>query len=153
MKFKNIIIVIILLFSTISIYAETFADKYMDRKGATVIYISKAMIKMFPNIDTGIDINSVTPRLESIVVITSEKNEIKEEMKKDIAKIKKDKSYEILMKIREDNSKVDIYAKMISEEKISEILMVVDESNECVIIQLCGNLTTKDLESLSMSNQ
>ena len=74
-------------------------------------------------------------------------------MKKDIAKIKKDKSYEILMKIREDNSKVDIYAKMISEEKISEILMVVDESNECVIIQLCGNLTTKDLESLSMSNQ
>ena len=87
MKFKNIIIVIILLFSTISIYAETFADKYMDRKGATVIYISKAMIKMFPNIDTGIDINSVTPRLESIVVITSEKNAIKEIKNKDNSSI------------------------------------------------------------------
>ena len=151
MKLKNIAIIIMFLCS-MSAFSETFADKYMDKKGATVIYISKAMLKMFPNVETGVDINSVLPKLESIVVITSEKQDIKEEMKNDIAKLKKDKTYETLMKISEENSKVDIYAKMKSNDIINEILMVVDEAKECVIIQLCGNLTTKDIEKLSNSN-
>ncbi len=155
MNLKYLIITIIMALSSFFAQAGTFADKYMDQKGVTVVYISKAMMKMFPAKKVALagdmNVGSIVSNLESIIVLTTNNSEMRKEMKKDILEIRKDKNYETLMKVRDDDTKVDFYTRMKSPDVIGEILMVVDEPDECVVIQFTGNMTAEDIEALMNS--
>jgi hypothetical protein len=157
MKSKYIILLIFMI-SAISAPAKSLVEKYSDMKGVTTIYISKTMLKMFSsvNMDTrDVNISSVISKLTSINLITSEKSSVVEMMENDFQLIKKDKSYEPLMIVKEDDSNVIIYSKNKTKDIIDEVLILIidnpksSDNKSATFISLTGNLTAEDLEKLS----
>ena len=154
MKIKYLLLIICLLSNSI-IYAQnnTFKslfDKYENEDDVTIVSISKSMFKMIPgNISKGnVDIKNIIPKIESLLLITSEKSKMKEKMSSEFKSlIDKNKDYEELMRVRDGKSTVVFNAKK-KGDIINELIMFISEENEFVAIQILGNFTVEDIQSI-----
>ena len=153
MRLKNLIIMFLLLLSAASLSAQTLADKYQDKKGFTTVYISGAMFKSFPTNMANVNIGSLMSSIESFIVITTDKPEQCKELASDIGKMRKDKSYELLMKVNDDSSKVDFLVKKNDKDIIKELIMIVEDKGDFTLIQLNGSFTMKDIEQMVEMNK
>lgn len=129
-------------------------DRFAEYKDVTYVYISKAMLKLIgtnviPSIN-GIDVKEIGNKLNSIQIITSEKN-TKESLKSEAINIIKKDAYENILQISEDNSKVDIYFK--EGKKNSIIVMLNDEKSETVLIVFSGTFTTSTIAGIFQNIQ
>ena len=121
-------ILLLLLLSTIS--SLTFAqkalfDKYEDVNGVTTVYISKAMLRMMRNLPTGIRKTAI-----------SYFNRMK---------------YEVVMQVREGGENVIIYEKRYGNGK-NEFVLLSTEKDELSIINVFGNVSLKDIQSIAGGN-
>ena len=155
MKIKYLLIVICMLGSSIT-YAQskTFSslfDKYENEDDVTIVSISKAMFKMIPgNISTGnVDIKDIIPKIESMLIITSDKKEMKEKMHSEFKSlVDKDKNFEELMRIKDGKSTVIFNARK-SGDIIRELVMLVNDDEDFVAIQILGNFTLDDIQKIT----
>ena len=155
MKLKYFLLIACLLCNSI-IYSQTtfksLFEKYENEDDVTIVCISKSMFNLIPgNISKvdDIDIQNILPKIESLIIITSDKSDVKEKMVLDFKSLtEKNKKYEELMRIREGKSKIFFYGKK-EGDIIKELIMLVDDEDDFVAIQILGNFTLNDVKQLT----
>ena len=154
MKIKYLIIIICMLSSSIIYAQSTFKslyDKYENEDDVTIVSISKSMFNMIPgNISKGnVDIHNILPKIESLLLITSEKSSVKEKMSSEFKSlIEKNKDYEELMRVRDGKTNVIFNAKK-QGDTIKELIMLINEDSSFVAIQILGNFTLNDIQQIT----
>ena len=149
MKRIYIIALFIALYTGIMSAQTTIFDRYADTDGVTTVYISKAMLRMMPDIGEGaggLKIGEIASKLDNLQVLTCERKTL-------IAKIMKEttqtsKGYEILVKMNEGGEKTDIFQKSLGNNKM-EYLIRVSEPSELTLIQITGNITPDDIRKMT----
>ncbi|WP_321518887.1 DUF4252 domain-containing protein [uncultured Bacteroides sp.] len=150
MKLKHLLFAILMCCASMVFAQNKLVEKFGDMDGVTSVFISKSMLQMMPNMKTeGIDIGGVAGKLESILILTSEKAAISNMMKSEIPHFANDKRYEELMRVKDENSRVTFYIKKKSNGKIGELVMLVDEHPEFVYIQMMGDMTLQDIQKIT----
>jgi hypothetical protein len=154
MKTKSMAVALLLLFSTATSFAqESWFDKFSDHKEITQVTVTKAMLNMVSSTTSsvnmnGVNIKDIMSKLDQIDVFTSEEDASRQMMRQEMAAFfKKDKSYEVLMKIRNDNENVSFYGQK-EGAFIKSLIMFVDGDDECVIIRLLGKFTTEEIQNV-----
>ena len=150
MKNKILWFLLLICCSCATFAQNKLFDKFAEMDGISSVYISKAMLQMMPdNMNmNGINISNISGKLESIQILTSEKASIAKIMREETAYIAKDKSFEELMKVKDDDSRVTFYIRR-GGDKIKELVMLVDEKLDFVIIRILGDMTLKDIQNLT----
>lgn len=150
MKAKILLIAILSVFSFMSIYAqEDMFERLSDHKDITTVYISKSLLKMMPDINAGgANIKGLAGKLEQLEIYNSEESkEAAKLMKQEIAGLLKSKKYEILMKVKEKDNTVTFYVYK-EKDRIKDLIMFVDQKEECSIIRIKGNFSAEDVQGV-----
>jgi hypothetical protein len=152
MKTKNLITVLLLFCSWSSFAQNEWFTKLSDHQDITQITITKALIKMMPEMTSsvnGVDIEGITGKLDQIDMFMSKNNSAKELMQKEITNfLTSDKSYEVLMKIKDKEDKITFYGKK-EGSFINSLIMFTDDGDECVIVRLLGKFTPEDIQKVT----
>lgn len=150
MKLKHVLLIILMCCASIVSAQNKLIEKFADMDGVTSVFISKSMLQMMPNMKTeGIDIGGIAGKLESILILTSEKASISNMMKNEIHFFNSNKSYEELMRVKDEGTRVTFYIKRKNNNKIGELVMFVDEHPEFVFIQIKGDMTLQDIQNIT----
>ena len=113
-KMIRTLLCIMVAMSSLTVNAQVKAfEKYADMKNVSYVYISKYMLGMaskasMPSVP-GVDTKSLASKLTGLQIISSEEKTARVKLKNDVKDILARNKYEVLMQIREDGDKVDIY--------------------------------------------
>ena len=154
MKTKDILFLLFLFCATTIAQAQdfdSFYKKYSDKEGITAVYMSKNMLNLargqnFGNLGS-INFKAISGKVESVQILTSEKEKVKDELAKEISAITKN-GYEILMQVKENGEMANFYVKNKSNNIISEFIISVNNSKETVFVRISGNFTAEDLRKI-----
>lgn len=151
MKAKYIIITI-LCFTMAQIgtaqNSKALFDKYTDMDDVTSVYISKAMFKMMPSIESaGLNLVNMKGKIESLQVISTQRSDLAPKMRNDFSKLI-GKGHEELMRVRDGKTKATFYADM-KGDLVKDLIMLADTEGGFTIIQLLGNFTLQDIQEIT----
>ena len=135
---------------TISAQVKAF-EKYADMKNVSYVYISKYMLGMtskasMPSVP-GVDTKSLASKLTGIQIISSEEKTAREKLKNDVKDILARNKYEVLMQIREDGNKADIYHCVGKQQSV--VVMLMDEDDSATVMIFSGNFTLDDVMKMA----
>jgi hypothetical protein len=153
MKTKILIVVAFLFIQWNGFAQDNLFDKLADRDDITQVTVTKALLNMMPGILSsvnveGIDMKKISLKLEQIDIFTAESKEAKQLIRKTATELfNKDKSYEILMKIKDGNDNVAFYGQK-DGNFIKSLIMVSDDDSVCTLIRLLGKFTTEDIKAI-----
>jgi len=152
---KKMMMVLALALTASGLFAQKNPfEKFTDMEGVTSVYISKNMMSLMPKdskIDFGnVDVSNFINKLSSILILTSENKPVAKEMVSLANRRIQEDQYELLMRIKSDESeRVNFYMKG-KPENISEMLMIVeDDDGESVIMQFLGDFTLDDARQIT----
>lgn len=150
MKPQKLIIIISLLFCAVGMNAQSdFFDKMGNNRNVNSVYISKAMLSMTPNINMGgANIKDIANKLEQLEIYTSESKEASTMMKKDIEILARNKTYELLMNLKDGMHTITFYA-LKNKDKFKELIMVTKEIDQCIVIRMVGDFTMADIQKVT----
>jgi hypothetical protein len=155
MKTKSLITTAFMLFFTLTVFAQDdLFKKLADREDVSQVSISKALLSMAhgsasPVKFNGLEIKDIIDKLEQIDIFSTKENEAKQIMRKEVSeKIKNNKAYEVLMRIKDNGSNVTFYGQK-SGENFKSMLMFADGNEESVIIHLLGTFTAQDIKTIT----
>ena len=154
MKLKYLLLIFCLLSSSVIFAQTTFKslfDKYEAEDDVTIVSISKSMFNMIPgNIAKGnVDLQTILPKIESLLLITSSKSNVKEKMSLEFKSlIEKNKNYEELMRVRDGKSNVIFNARK-EGNTIRELIMFINDEGNFVAIQILGNFTLEEIQQIA----
>ena len=155
MKTKNGLIAAIVLLNIVSVSAQDLFEKLGDNENITSVYISKALLKMVPGMVTeqvnveGVDIGNIINKLEQIDIYTSDNKEGSQLIRAEAKKLQsQNKSYEVLMKIKDGGDNVIFYAEK-EKDKFKSLIMFADDGDECTLIRLLGSFTAEDIQNIT----
>ncbi|GHT49225.1 hypothetical protein FACS189440_14560 [Bacteroidia bacterium] len=163
MKTKNLLTVL-LLFTAMTGFAQNdfiqndLFNKFADHPDITQVTITKALLNMVPGMTSsvdmnGVDLSDIMNKLEQIDIFTSKENAAKQLMRTNaIDHFKRNKSYEVLMKIKDKENNVVFYG-LKDGDFIKSLVMFVDGDDECVLIRLLGKFTTQDIQKITESTK
>ena len=104
-------------------------EKYADTKNVTYVYISKYMLGMAGKNATpsvpGVDIKTLAGKLTGIQIVSTENKAAQAKLKNDAKSIMAKDKYELLMQMKEDDSKVNIYHHIAKQQ--SAVVMQVED--------------------------
>lgn len=140
----------VMAFTTLNAHAQVKAfEKYSDMNGITYVYISKAMLSAIsgrlnkmpsmPNVDAQVLVN----KLSAIQLIHAEKNDMRAKLKSEVQGIVKKDKYELLMQVKEDGNKADIYQNIGPQQSV--VAMLVEEKDGVTAVVFSGKFTTEDV--------
>lgn len=148
MKTKNITILLFLLCTNLCFAQNKLFGKYADMDHVTSVYISKAMFQLMPTMEAGgLNLMNLKGKIESLQILSTENVTTKEQMKKEFSNLINDK-YEELMRVKDGGTKATFYIKK-KGEQISELIMLADTDREYSVIQILGNFSLKDIQSIA----
>lgn len=120
---------------------EKMTEKYTSKEQASVVNISKQMLKMMGRGISGVEY------VDSIVMLSSDnKSAIKSITKRTKRAVKKHK-LQNLATLNEGGSAISIYTQ-ISDNKITEALVLVTEKSKTTLINLSGEIPQEVVDSL-----
>lgn len=123
-------------------------DKYADLDGVTSVYISKAMLSLMPDMQTeGINIGEVAGKLDYIQILSTEKPETIEKLKKEAECINPKNGYKELMRINDNGEKITIYIKQNQKEQ-NEFVLLNSEEKAFTVIVMTGNLSLEEIRHI-----
>ena len=126
---------------------ENVFEKYADTEGVTTVYISKKMFNMMKDVKSeDLNLGTLSGKINDMQILTCEDKDTVAKLRKDIAYISPDNGYEAMMRVREEGERITIYAK--EGKKENEYILLVDDSEELVLIQINGQLTLEELQSV-----
>ena len=153
---KQIIIRILLcavvVMASLTVNAQVKAfEKYADMKNVSYVYISKYMLGMaskasMPSVP-GVDTKSLASKLTGIQIISSEEKTARAKLRNDVKDILARDKYEVLMQIREDGDKVDIYHCVGKQQSV--VVMLMDEDDSATVMIFSGNFTLDDVMKMT----
>lgn len=124
-----------------------FFDKYEDAERVTSVYVSKAMLRMMPDIKTGdMDMSGLAGKLDCIRVLTSDNGDMVRKLKADADKVVASGGYEVLVKVSEGKEKTNIYMK--SDKDVNEYFILNEEPDDFNAILIVGKLTPEDVQKM-----
>ena len=140
----------VMALTTLNAHAQVKAfERYSDMNGITYVYISKAMLSAIsgrlnkmpsmPNVDAQVLVN----KLSAIQLIHAEKNDMHAKLRSDVQGIVKKDKYELLMQVKEDGNKADIYQNIGPQQ--SAVVMLVEEKDGVTAVVFSGKFTTEDV--------
>lgn len=150
MKLKGLFIALALILSATAIHAQSsLFNKLGNNKSINSIYISKAMLSMAPNTNVGgANVKDIASKLEQLEIYTSETKDAASMMRKEVEILAKNKTYELLMNMKDGGDTVSFYA-LKNKDKFKELIMVTDESEQCVIIRMVGDFTMEEIQKVT----
>ncbi|GHS92245.1 hypothetical protein FACS1894174_09780 [Bacteroidia bacterium] len=156
MKTKGLFILFTLFISVAMIEAQNnmskMFEKFSSNKDITSIIITKSMLNLIPaesNVNmNGMDLKKLSDKLDQVEIYTSEKSDACKSFRDEMGIVQKDKSLELLMSINEKSENVNFYAQK-NGDKIKELIMFVNEPDECVIIRIVGSFTSEDIKKIT----
>ena len=136
----------VMALTTLNAHAQVKAfEKYADMNGITYVYISKAMLSAIsgrlnnmpsmPNVNAQALVN----KLSCIQLIHAEKNNMRTKLKSEVKGIVKKDKYELLMQVKEDSNKADIYQNVGPQQ--SAVVMLVEENDGVTAVVFSGKFT------------
>ena len=151
MKKRTYLLTILLTLGTLFCHAQqSFFDKYAEMDGVSSVYITKSMLKMFPDMSgkiNGVNVGSIANQLDNIQILSCEEAGIIEQLRKETKDINTKNGYEELMRIRDDGDKTTIYFKE-KKNGNSEFVLITDEKDEFTIISIMGNITLQEMQKM-----
>lgn len=158
MKRLLLTLITALLMSSTTWAQEEIFKKFADHEGVTTMYISKKMLNMITdyskslgffgngNINiNNIRINNFLGRISSLQCLSCEDEDTIDEIRKEIAYIKDDDDYELLMSIKEDDEQLSIYTK--EGKKENQYILLSDTPDEFNFLLLKGKITREELQN------
>ena len=151
-KMIRTLLCIMVAMSSLTVNAQVKAfEKYADMKNVSYVYISKYMLGMaskssMPSIP-GVDTKSLASKLTGIQIISSEEKTARVKLKNDVKDILTHDKYEVLMQIREDGDKVDIYHCVGKQQSV--VVMLMDEDDSATVMIFSGNFTLDDVMKMT----
>lgn len=150
MKIKRLLIAVAIILSALSIQAQAqIFEKLSNNKEITTVIVSKSMLSMVEGLDIdAINIKALSDKLEGIEIYNGESKSAISLMKSETNKLAKDKSYELLMTLKEDDENISFYGKKESGGKFKDFIMCIDESDEFSIIRIVGSFSADDIQGI-----
>jgi len=151
-KMIRTLLCIIVAMTSITVNAQVKAfEKYADMKNVSYVYISKYMLGMaskssMPSVP-GVDMKTLASKLTGIQIISSEEKTARAKLKNDVKAILDRDKYEVLMQMREDGSKVDIYHCVGKQQSV--VVMLMDENDSATVMIFSGNFTLDDVMKMT----
>ena len=135
---------------TINAQVKAF-EKYADMKNVSYVYISKYMLGMaskasMPSVP-GVDTKSLASKLTGLQIISSEEKTARAKLRNDVKDILARDKYEVLMQIREDGDKVDIYHCVGKQQSV--VVMLMDEDDSATVMIFSGHFTMDDVMKMT----
>lgn len=151
MKAMRLILVSLLLLVPLFSQAQkNLFSKYDDMKGVSSVYISKTMMELNPNLFMkDLYIGKVAERLNSVQVLSTRDNKIREELAKDIRSLVQSSKYELLMKQKGTVSGSEIYVNR-KGNKVKELIMITDGAASLKFVYMEGDMTPDDIKKLML---
>jgi len=151
-KMIRTLLCIIVAMASLTANAQVKAfEKYADMKNVSYVYISKYMLRMASNSSMpsvpGVDTKSLANKLTGIQIVSSEEKTAREKLKNDVKAILARDKYEVLMQIREDGDKVDIYHCVGKQQSV--VVMLMDEDDSATVMIFSGNFTLDDVMKMT----
>ena len=135
---------------TINAQVKAF-EKYADMKNVSYVYISKYMLGMASKASMpsapGVDTKSLASKLTGIQIISSEEKTARAKLRNDVKDILARDKYEVLMQIREDGDKVDIYHCVGKQQSV--VVMLMDEDDSATVMIFSGHFTMDDVMKMT----
>ena len=126
-------------------------EKYADAKNVTYVYISKYMLSMAGKNATpsvpGVDIKTLAGKLTGIQIVSTENKAAQAKLKNDAKSIMAKDKYELLMQMKEDDSKVNIYHHIAKQQ--SAVVMQVENDEELTLMIFSGKFTLEDVMKMA----
>ena len=126
-------------------------EKYADTKNVTYVYISKYMLGMAGKNATpsvpGVDIKTLAGELTGIQIVSTENKAAQAKLKNDAKSIMAKDKYELLMQMKEDDSKVNIYHHIAKQQ--SAVVMQVEDNEELTLMIFSGKFTLEDVMKMA----
>lgn len=150
MKIKGLLLAITLMLGIVSMQAQDqMFDKLSNNNNISTVFISKALLSMAGNMDTGIaNIKGLSSKLERMEIYSSENKSASTLMKTEVNKLVKDKTYEVLMSIKDQGDNITFYAKKDKNDKFKDLIMFTEDSDEATIMRFVGTFTMDDIKSV-----
>ena len=151
-KMIRTLLCILVAMASLTVNAQVKAfEKYADMKNVSYVYISKYMLGMaskasMPSVP-GVDTKSLASKLTGIQIISSEEKTARAKLKNDVKDILARDKYEVLMQIREDGSKADIYHYEGKQQSV--VVMLMDEDDSATVMIFSGNFTIDDVMKMT----
>ena len=127
-------------------------EKYADMKNVSYVYISKYMLGMAGKVATpaavpGVDVMALASKLTGLQIITSGEKTARAKLKSDVKELLARDKYEVLMQIRDEGSKVDIYHCIGKQQSV--VVMIVDDDGEATVMVFSGHFTMDDVMKMT----
>ena len=151
-KMTRTLLCIMVAMASLTVNAQVKAfEKYADMKNVSYVYISKYMLGMaskasMPSVP-GVDTKSLASKLTGIQIISSEEKTARVKLKNDVKDILARDKYEVLMQIREDGDKVDIYHCVGKQQSV--VVMLMDEDDSATVMIFSGHFTMDDVMKMT----
>ncbi len=151
-KMIRTLLCIMVAMASLTVNAQVKAfEKYADMKNVSYVYISKYMLGMaskasMPSVP-GVDTKSLASKLTGIQIISSEEKTARAKLRNDVKDILAHDKYEVLMQIREDGDKVDIYHCVGKQQSV--VVMLMDEDDSATVMIFSGNFTLDDVMKMT----
>ena len=151
-KMIRTLLCIMVAMASLTINAQVKAfEKYADMKNVSYVYISKYMLGMaskasMPSVP-GVDTKSLASKLTGIQIISSEEKTARAKLRNDVKDILARNKYEVLMQIREDGDKVDIYHCVGKQQSV--VVMLMDEDDSATVMIFSGHFTMDDVMKMT----
>ena len=151
-KMTRTLLCIMVAMASLTVNAQVKAfEKYADMKNVSYVYISKYMLGMaskasMPSVP-GVDTKSLASKLTGIQIISSEEKTARAKLRNDVKDILARDKYEVLMQMREDGEKVDIYHCVGKQQSV--VVMLMDEDDSATVMIFSGNFTLDDVMKMT----
>lgn len=151
-KVTRALLCIMVAMASLTVNAQVKAfEKYADMKNVSYVYISKYMLRMASNSSMpsvpGVDTKSLASKLTGIQIISTEEKTARAKLKNDVKDILARDKYEVLMQMREDGEKVDIYHCVGKQQSV--VVMLMDEDDSATVMIFSGNFTLDDIMKMT----
>jgi len=128
-----------------------FFDKLAANDNVTAVYISKALLDMVPQLDTGADgpdLKQLANKLDQIEIYSCDDDaKTIAMMRSEIDAFSKNRNLESFMRIKDKGQKVNFYG--VKENSFfKDLIMTVDKDNSTTVIRIEGKFTSKDIENV-----
>lgn len=151
-KMTRTLLCIMVAMASLTVNAQVKAfEKYADMKNVSYVYISKYMLGMaskasMPSVP-GVDTKSLASKLTGLQIISSEEKTARAKLRNDVKDILARDKYEVLMQIREDGDKVDIYHCVGKQQSV--VVMLMDEDDSATVMIFSGHFTMDDVMKMT----
>lgn len=148
----RMLLVVAMVVTSLQANAQVKAfEKYADMKNVSYVYISKYMLSMAgknaaPSVPN-VNMKSLTSKLTGIQLINSDEKAARTKLKNDVSSIIARDKYTLLMQVKEDGDKVDIYYHV--DKRNSAVVMLVEEDDEVNVIVFSGTFTLDDVMKMT----